>query len=99
MDGLIRKVRAAAAALTQLSGRERQVVLRVADGLTNKAVAGELGISAKTVEKYRRAAVDKTGTRTTVGLVKLIALAELTADLPDHSISPPDSAIRDSIVA
>ena len=42
-----------------LTAREEQVLRSVAWGLSNKEIAGELGISIKTVESYKSAAVEK----------------------------------------
>jgi DNA-binding NarL/FixJ family response regulator len=39
-----------------LSSRKAEVLLRVAAGLSNKAIARELGISKRAVEGYRSAA-------------------------------------------
>ena len=36
-----------------LSGRERQVLTRIALGQSNKSIARELGLSVKTIEKHR----------------------------------------------
>jgi len=39
--------------LARLSGREHEVLLRIAEGLTNKQIARELELSPRTVETYR----------------------------------------------
>ncbi len=39
--------------LARLSGREREVLQRIADGLSNKEIARELALSPRTVETYR----------------------------------------------
>ncbi|MBI5564590.1 MAG: GAF domain-containing protein [Chloroflexi bacterium] len=53
-----------------LSGRERQVLQAVATGKANLDIAGELGISARTVEVHRRNILDKLGYRNVAQLVK-----------------------------
>ena len=55
--------------LKQLTGREREVLLGIARGQTNKAIAGELGISHRTVETHRESLMRK---------LKLRSVAELT---------------------
>ena len=40
-------------AVAELTDREREVVLLLADGKTNKEVAGDLNISQKTAETHR----------------------------------------------
>lgn len=55
-----------------LSPRERQVFDLLIQGHSNKAVAGMLALSPKTVEDHRAAIVSKTGAN---GLAQLIALA------------------------
>ena len=42
-----------------LTGREREVLLRVARGFTNNDIGGDLGLSTKTVESYRARACEK----------------------------------------
>jgi DNA-binding NarL/FixJ family response regulator len=61
--------------LTQLSGRERQVLVGVAGGRTNKEIAQELGISHRTVESHRESLMRKLGVYTVAGLTK-VALEE-----------------------
>jgi len=62
-------------ALAQLTGRERQVLIGVARGQTNKEIAQELGISHRTVESHRESLMRKLDVYTVAGLTK-IALEE-----------------------
>lgn len=52
-----------------LTPREEQVVALVADGLSNRAAAGELGLSEHTIKKYMLRIFDKLGISTRVELV------------------------------
>ncbi|MGZ4733504.1 MAG: LuxR C-terminal-related transcriptional regulator [Terriglobales bacterium] len=54
---------------TLLTPREEQVVALVADGLTNRAIAAELGLSEHTIKKYLLRIFDKVGTSSRVELV------------------------------
>ena len=54
-----------------LTLRERQVFDMLVCGHSNKAIAGHLGLSIKTIENHRAAVVAKTGTN---GLAQLMAL-------------------------
>ena len=54
-----------------LSGREREVFHRVADGQANKVVAIELGISERTVEIHRSHVMKKMGARSLASLVRM----------------------------
>jgi NarL family two-component system response regulator LiaR len=62
-------------ALDQLTSRERQVLVGVAGGRTNKEIAQELGISHRTVESHRESLMRKLDVYTVAGLTK-IALEE-----------------------
>jgi two-component system response regulator DctR len=53
-----------------LTFRERQVLQFVVDGRTTKEIAGDLGLSYRTVEVHRRHIMAKTGARTTAELVR-----------------------------
>ncbi|MDX2194396.1 MAG: response regulator transcription factor [Gemmatimonadales bacterium] len=59
------------AALDLVSPREREVLLGVAEGLTNKEIAARLGISHRTVETHRESLMQKLGIRTVAGLTRL----------------------------
>ncbi len=61
-------LRARVATLTE---REREVFECVARGIANKAIAGELGISERTVEVHRAQVMKKLGARTLADLVRI----------------------------
>jgi DNA-binding NarL/FixJ family response regulator len=56
-----------------LSVRERDVLLRVARGFSNKEIAAELGISVKTVETYKARVSEKLGLQSRVDIVRYAA--------------------------
>lgn len=66
--------------LSALSEREREVFERVADGLMNKVIAGELGISERTVEVHRGQVMKKLGVKTLAQLVRAKIDMELSAE-------------------
>lgn len=53
-----------------LSGREREVLIGIARGLTNKEIGSELGISHRTVETHRESLMRKLRIHTVAGLTK-----------------------------
>ncbi len=65
-----------------ITPREREVLVLVAQGLANKVVAAELGISRRTVEGHLRHLFEKLGVSSRSGLVRYAlrhhALAEIT---------------------
>jgi DNA-binding NarL/FixJ family response regulator len=54
----------------KLTSREAEVLQLVAEGLANKQIAGELGISIKTVEKHRQQAMNKLNIHDIAGLTR-----------------------------
>lgn len=56
--------------IESLTHRERQVLGGIVDGLANKQIALELGISRRTVESHRESLMRKLGIRTVAGLTK-----------------------------
>ena len=57
--------------IDSLTEREQEVFQLVAEGLANKAIAGELGISERTVEVHRAQVMKKLGARTLAQLVRI----------------------------
>jgi FixJ family two-component response regulator len=62
----------AAARLDTLTEREREVIERVAVGRRNRQIAGELGISVKTVEAHRARAMEKLGASSIAEVVRAV---------------------------
>lgn len=67
----------AAALLRALTPRERDVLDGVARGLTNKAIAAELGISRRTVEAHRESLMRKLEIHNVAGLTRFALEAGL----------------------
>lgn len=67
----------AANRILSLSRRERQVLDGLIEGRHNKAIANDLGISARTVEVHRARLLDRLNVRTTAEAVRLATLASL----------------------
>ena len=67
-------------ALAQLTSRERQVLLGIAQGHTNREIGAQLGISPRTVESHRENLMRKLGVRTVAGLTRLALEAGLVPD-------------------
>ena len=61
----------------ELSERERDVLILVAKGYTNKEIASELNISPHTVISHRKNIVHKTGIRSVAGLTVYAVLNNL----------------------
>lgn len=54
----------------EFSTREIEILMLVADGLTNQEIADKLFTSKRTVEGHRQALIEKTGTRNTAALIR-----------------------------
>lgn len=61
----------------RLSPRERDVLLLLTEGKSNQQIAGDLGISAKTVEKYLYSLYEKLGVNSRVEAAVVQAKAQL----------------------
>jgi len=53
-----------------LTSREREVLIRIAEGLSNKEIAGALSLGVRTVETHRERAMRKLGIHSVAGLTK-----------------------------
>ena len=62
-----------------LTTREQSILLRLAEGKTNKEVSRELDISVRTVETHRRNLKKKLGISTTAGLTRYVIECGLAA--------------------
>jgi len=80
-----------ASRVASLSRRERQVLLLVADGVTTKGIAFELGLSVRTIELHRERAVRRLGARTMVEAIRLLTLASPAVPLMDVRRTAPGS--------
>lgn len=59
-----------AAAATELTGREREVLQMIAEGMSTAGIAERLSLSVKTVETHRQRIMAKLDIRTIAGLTK-----------------------------
>jgi two-component system response regulator NreC len=73
------------APIATLSAREREVLVLLAEGHTNQAIADQLGLSVKTVESYRARLLQKLGLATRAELTRLA----LGLGLVGGSSTPP----------
>jgi two-component system nitrate/nitrite response regulator NarL len=70
LSAALRGQNAQRSGLEQLTGREREVLVGVATGRTNKEIAAELGISHRTVETHRESLMRKLQIRTVAELTR-----------------------------
>ena len=61
--------------LSNLTSREREVLIHIAEGLSNKEIAGQLGVGVRTVETHRERIMKKLNIHNVAGLTKF-ALAQ-----------------------
>lgn len=76
----VRKNQSAASRLAMLTGREQEVMALALDGLNNKEVARQLGISHRTVEIHKARIMQKTGTATLLELAQLAKVGGFHSD-------------------
>jgi two-component system response regulator FixJ len=81
--------RAALARLGRLTGRQRQIVELITNGLTSKEIALELGMSFRTVEAHRAAIMDKLDLGSLAELIKLIVRAQNSESGHPQLVSRP----------
>ena len=71
VDVIARQERGACSSASELTGREREVLQLVAEGLSSKEIACALSISTRTVESHRAKLMEKLGIHRVSGLVRL----------------------------
>lgn len=64
------------ARIAELSPRQREVMQLVAEGLSNKQIAFQLGISQRTVENYRAWVMERLGAANVADLVRRVLLVQ-----------------------
>ena len=64
---------------SSLSDREREVLVLIAEGHSNKAIASRLGIGVRTIETHRERIMRKLGIHSVAGLTKYAIANELTS--------------------
>lgn len=55
---------------SQLTTREREVLIHIADGLSNKEIASQLGVGVRTIETHRERIMRKLNIHSVAGLTK-----------------------------
>ena len=83
---------AAPDSLDQLSARERQVFLQLAEGAKVKQIAAGLGLSPKTVDSYRASLMRKLNVRDLAGLLRIALAREQAQRQPGTRAAAAKSA-------
>lgn len=83
-DNAMREARQHAALIELLTAREQQVLSLIVDGLANKQVAGQLGISARTVETHRVHIMQKLQAESLPHLVRIWLSAGNLVEVPEY---------------
>jgi FixJ family two-component response regulator len=68
--------------LAALTPREREVIVMVAEGRANKAIAAALGVAIKTVEVHRGRAMEKMQAENLAELIRICLLASAVRENP-----------------
>jgi two-component system nitrate/nitrite response regulator NarL len=79
--------------LAELTNREREVLILIAEGLSNKEIATNLGVGVRTVETHRERIMRKLAIHSVAGLTRFAiakGLSTLRDDLPPLSASEPN---------
>lgn len=75
------------APFSQLTGREREVLIRIAEGLSNKEIADQLNIGVRTIETHRERIMRRLNIHSVAGLTRY-ALANELISLEDGTATP-----------
>jgi FixJ family two-component response regulator len=71
-----------------LSQREKQVCLRVAQGMLNKQIGGELGTTEKTIKVQRGGVMKKLGAQSAADVVRFVERLRIAGRLPPQPRLP-----------
>jgi DNA-binding NarL/FixJ family response regulator len=69
-----------------LSRRERQVAVRVAEGLSSKQIAAHLGIALRTVNTYRESLARKLGASSAAVVTRFVLENGLSTSVDDPAV-------------
>jgi DNA-binding NarL/FixJ family response regulator len=75
------KTRETEVRMANLSKREREILLKICEGLSNQEIADTLFISKRTVDKHRANLLSKTGSKNTASLI-LFAIRNKLIEMP-----------------
>jgi len=70
LNKYVRGVGSAEVATAQLTNREREVLIQIAEGLSNKEISAKLGVGVRTVETHRERIMRKLHIHSVAGLTK-----------------------------
>ncbi len=74
---------------SQLTSREREVLVRIAEGRSNKEIADDLGIGVRTIETHRERIMRRLNSHSVAGLTKYAISNGLVAlDLGPETVQP-----------
>jgi len=77
VDAIARPGDSSPSGVSMLTDRERQVLQLIAEGLSSKEIAGELGVSLKTIDSHRSNLMEKLDIHKVSGLVRFAIRAGL----------------------
>ncbi len=70
---------------SQLTNREREVLIQIAEGLSNKEIASRLGVGVRTVETHRERIMRKLNIHSVAGLTKFAIAKGLITLREEHN--------------
>ena len=86
--------------IRRLSPREADVMERVVDGMSNRSIAADLGLSPKTIEVHRARVMEKMKAQSLAELVRLcLAVSARSQERPEPSVKTRDISRERELVA
>jgi DNA-binding NarL/FixJ family response regulator len=93
------QLRAVAPIGQSITGREREVLTRIALGASNKSIARELGVSPKTVEKHRSNLMRKLQLHNAAAITMFAIRNGMTGTAPPGNSASPDRRVNTKLDA